>query len=295
MKTKVSIADLYDSMLKRGITFNYHSKSEAIKIIEHTNYYYKVASFRKNFEKRDRLYINCDFSSLIDLATIDMHVRNYLLQMSLSAEHFIKTEISRLITVNSNEDGYSIVAEYEQQYPRSFDRVVSKFENTRYQKEMLAKRQSDMPIWVLMEHMDYSELMDLVKLYYYKYGKVRSLEKAVTLFISARYIRNACAHNSVFILEWFNARHTVKNNASVTSMLNIVKINRSEAKFAKINDLIALFSLLKAYASKGTIDHFYCSGKELLERWTKYNSYEEISDIKKMYEILEKLVDFLDK
>lgn len=295
-KTKVSTSKLYDSMEERGITFNNHTKQQAIIIMEHTNYYYKLSSFRKNFEKNKAgKYINCDFENLIDLATIDMHVRNYLLQMSLSIEHFVKTEISRLITVSKIENGYDIVYEYEQRYTDYFDATMDKFEMTRYQKDMLKKRGQDLPIWVLMEHMDYSALCKLVTLYYFKYNKVLSLEKAHNLMISSRYIRNACAHNSTFILEWFNHSHMIKNNPSGIKSTIIDLELIQYRKYAKVNDMVATFILLKSYASEGTIQHFYTSGKDLLKRWKNYHTYENIPKIKKMYDILEKMVDFLEK
>lgn len=295
-KTKVSTPKLYDSMEERGITFKNHTKQQAVTIMEHTNYYYKLSSFRKNFEKnKSGKYINCDFEKLMDLATIDMHVRNYLLQMSLSIEHFIKTELSRLITVSKIENGYDIVYEYEQTYPGYFNTTMDKFEKTRYQKEMLAKRGDDLPIWVLMEHMDYSALSKLVELFYSKYNKVVSLEKANKLMISSRYVRNACAHNSTFILEWFNPSHMIQNNPSVIKSTIIDLDLMRYRKYAKVNDMVATFILLKSYASEGTLQHFYTSGKDLLKRWKNYYTYENIPKIKTMYDILEKLVDFLEK
>lgn len=296
-KEKITNSELYESMIARGITFNSHTKREAIVALENTNYYYKLSSFRKNFEKTSEgIYINCDFAHLIDLATIDMHVRNYLLQMSLSIEHFIKTEISRLITQNKIENGYDIVYEYYQKYPRQYEKTVDKFENTRYQKEMWNKRSKEMPIWVLMEHMDYTALTKLATLYYNKYGKEVSLEKVVELAVSSRYIRNACAHNSTFILEWFSNVYKIRNNPStIKSVMVNINIPPHQRKYSKVNDLVATFALLKTYASEGTISHFRESGKNLLERWNKYNDYSNIPKVQNMYDILEKLVDYLEK
>lgn len=296
-KEKITNSELYESMVSRGITFNSHTKREAIIALEHTNYYYKLSSFRKNFEKNSYgQYENCDFAHLIDLATVDMHVRNYLLQMSLSIEHFIKTEISRLITQNKVENGYDIVYEYYQRYTRHYENTVEKFENTEYQKEMWNKRNEEMPIWVLMEHMDYTALTKLAELYYHKYGKVVSLEKVVELSVSSRYIRNACAHNSTFILEWFNDVYKIKNNPStVKSVMANINIPPYQRKYSKVNDLVATFILLKTYASKGTVSHFYDSGKILLDRWNKYNDYSNIPKVKNMYDILNKLVAYLEK
>lgn len=294
-KKKVSIPELYESLKSRGVTFNNHSKEEAMKIMEHTNYYYKLASFRKNFEKEDSKYKYCDFSYLVDLASIDMQVRNYLLEMSLSIEHFVKTEFTRQITAHRVEDGYSIVTEFRMRYPEEFERTLEKFEKTRYQKVMYEKHHHDLPIWVMMEHMDYGCLNKVIEQYYFMYNKPRSLAKTVKLSMSSRHIRNACAHNSVFIIEWFNNNSKIDNNpAEVTTLAKDLEIEPYLTDYAKVNDLLATFSLFKTYASKETVKHYHDAGLSLLERCKRNEQvYKKVPKLKKMYNLLSKMVDYL--
>ena len=293
MKDKLSYSKLYDDMEERGITFNYHNKPQVVSIFERTNYYYKIASFRKNFEKIDGKYQNLDFAYLVDLAVLDMYIRNILLQISLSTEHFIKTELSRLINLNPNEDGYTLVDEYAQENPKNFKDTLGRFSRTRYQKNMYHKRSNDLSIWALMEHMDYTAFMKLTELYYRKHNS-KSLKKAVDLWINSRYIRNACAHNSVFLIEWFNQLSIVKSNAATTSFANVMKIENDTAKFSKINDLISLFALLKTYATDEVIHHEYENGQSFIKRCLRNkDSYKNIPNLKNMYDIFYKLFDFL--
>ena len=61
-------------------------------------------------------------------------------------------------------------------------------------------------------------LMKFVEFYYEKY-KPKSLKKAYELGENARHIRNACAHNSVFILNIFNDDNKLENvHPSVSSL-----------------------------------------------------------------------------
>lgn len=296
MKEKLPLPSLYDDMKRRGITFNDHKKKEVLEILETKNYYYKLAAFRKNFEKIDGRYVNLDFSYLVDLAIIDMHIRNYLLEVSLSVEHFIKTEISRLLNANQKEDGYSIVQEFKEKKTYSYNKTMRYFEKTRYQKDMYIKRKEEMSIWAFMEHTDYSSLLDLVDVYYLK-NKSKTLKKASQLGGSTRNIRNACAHNSVFLIEWFNEMAILENNpAGIKSLADEIGIEKEKYQYAKVNDLIALFSLLKSYCSKEVKKHYYQSGKELIERCLrKEESYINAPRLEEKFIILIQLVDFLEE
>lgn len=283
-------------MVERGITFKKHNKSEVMEILESKNYYYKLTAFRKNFEKIDSKYINLDFSNLVDLASIDMHVRNYLLELSLSVEHFIKTEFSRLLNTNQSEDGYTIVQEFKQTDLYSYNKTIRYFKSTRYQIDMYEKRKDEISIWVFMEHTDYSTLLNLIEMYGNKYDS-KNLKKAIQLGGSTRHIRNACAHNSVFLIEWFNELYKLENNpAGIKSLADQLGIDKETYQFSKINDLIALFSLLKAYSSKEVIAYYYEAGNKLLERCLRNkNEYKDEHKLKEKYIIFKKLVDFLGK
>ncbi|MFL2121481.1 Abi family protein [Marinilactibacillus psychrotolerans] len=53
--------------------------------------------------------MNCDFKHLVDLSSIDVYLREYLYALCLDIEHAAKTKLMKLLTLNKNEDGYSIV------------------------------------------------------------------------------------------------------------------------------------------------------------------------------------------
>lgn len=99
-KAKQSYRDLVALLDSNGVDFKLMSKGKAITFLEKNNYYYKVSAFRKNFKKKNGKYQHLDFQHLVDLATIDMYLRDTLLDIAINVEHFIKVELSRLITNN---------------------------------------------------------------------------------------------------------------------------------------------------------------------------------------------------
>lgn len=200
---KLSNRELINHLESIGVTFNQTSKGQAITFLDKHNYYYKLAAFRKNFKKKNGKYQNLDFDYLKDLASLDMKIRNILLSISINVEHFIKVELSRQINNNPNEDGYQILIDFKNsEYGRYYEFTKRKFKESRYQSDMYDKRKNDYPYWALLEHMDFGCLIKFVNFYYEKY-QPKSLKKASELGDYARHIRNACAHNSVFIINVF--------------------------------------------------------------------------------------------
>lgn len=91
------------------------------KYLSKNNNYFKLSSFRKNYDKytdgvNKGKYINLDFAYLIELARIDVEVRHILLKMCLDIEHFIKVSLITAVEANLGgpygEDGYKIVTDF---------------------------------------------------------------------------------------------------------------------------------------------------------------------------------------
>ncbi|MFC3932986.1 hypothetical protein ACVR0S_06840 [Streptococcus dentapri] len=104
--------------------------------------------------------------------------------------------------------------------------------------------------------MDYGCLIKFVKFYYSKYkNKSKSLKKAVELGDNARYVGNTCAHNSVFIINVFEENNKLKNvNASVTTLAKQTDVSKFK-KYKKVNDLLSLCTLSKAYCSESVLKY----------------------------------------
>ena len=293
-QAKLNNRELINHLSDKNVTFNKISKGQAITFLDKNNYYYKISAFRKNFKKINGKYVNLDFGYLQDLASIDMKLRNTLLEISINVEHFIKVELSRQINNNTSEDGYRIIREFKNSEYSDYYRITKKkFQNSRYQADMYNKRKHDYPYWALLEHMDYGCLMKFVAFYYEKHHP-KSLKKAYELGDNARHIRNACAHNNVFILNVFREDNKLPNvTATVTTLSKEVDVLKYK-NFKKVNDLISLFSLARTYCSEPVKNYQRQSIRDFIKR-AKRNEvdYKRNVELTKMIIIFEKIVDIL--
>lgn len=291
---KLNNRELVAHLATKGVTFNTISQGQAITFLEKNNYYYKLASFRKNFKKKNEKYVDLDFSYLQDLASIDMKIRNILLNIAVNVEHFIKVELSRQINNNPSEDGYKILVDFKQsEYGKYYEITKKKFKQSRYQSAMYEKRKHDYPYWALLEHMDYGCLIKFVTFYYDKY-KPKSLKKAYELGDNARHIRNACAHNSVLLINVFKNTEKLPNvNATVSTIAKQADILKYK-NYKKVNDLISLFVLAKAYCSPAVLSYQKQHIKDFLIRCKRNQaSYSHNPELTKMMVIFKRIVDIL--
>lgn len=293
-QVKLNNRELVNHLEAKGVTFNKITKGQAIIFLERNNYYYKLSSFRKNFKKKDDRYIGLDFGHLQDLASLDMKLRNTLLGIAINVEHFIKVELSRQINNNPSEDGYSIIAEFKNsEHGQYYEITRKKFKNSRYQGNMYEKRKHDYPYWALLEHMDYGCLMKFVAFYYEKY-EPRSLKKAYELGDNARHIRNACAHNSVFLLNVFQDDNKLPNVTATVSTLAKQTGTLKYKNYKKVNDLISLFSLARTYCSEPVREYQKQFIQEFILRARRNEKdYQRNVELTKMMIIFEKIVDIL--
>jgi len=223
-KEKLTIEEQIDYLKLKGITFNQTSEDEAKKYLSGNSYYYKVTAYRKNFPKnRENKYQNVDFSTLKDLATIDMHLRYLLIKLSLDIEHAIKTKLITLIT-KSDEDGYSIVEEYNDYQFRSIDKnsklsveekkkrkenyvhsslnILNDSKNPNgYHRDLFNKHHNKPSIWVLIELMSYGQLSSFIKFYVdkNKFG-YKGLKNASDFIHFSKNIRDSAAHSRPILL-----------------------------------------------------------------------------------------------
>ena len=73
-KPKLSIDEQISYMRdKKGIKFNIITEEEAIDFLHNSNYFFKLKSFCKNYDKNNTTgkYIDLEFAYLRELSTID--------------------------------------------------------------------------------------------------------------------------------------------------------------------------------------------------------------------------------
>ena len=78
---------LVEKLKDKEITFNLCDEEHAIKFLNQHNYYVKLTAYKTNFSKHNNQYVGLDFMALKDLSTIDMYLKQWILNASLSVEH----------------------------------------------------------------------------------------------------------------------------------------------------------------------------------------------------------------
>lgn len=217
-KPKMTAEELV-SMLQadKGVSFELMDVSQAIAYLSTTNNYLRTASYRKNYLKHTMgsqagKYIDLDFAYLAELSTLDMHLRSYLLKMSIALEHALKVNLLAIFESQPSEDGYSIVTEYLRLNAKVVQSIEAKIDTIftgglidRYfdlcyvcepGSTQTRIMKSDCPIWVLVELLSFGEL-----LYFYDYCVKKYSQPALELNVlnPVKSLRNACAHNNCIL------------------------------------------------------------------------------------------------
>lgn len=217
-KPQLSSFELVKNAIEKGIKFEIIDRDEAACFLREKNNYFRVESYRNNYEKYQSglhkgKYINLDFAYLIDLSTIDMYLRNLIFKMCLDVEHHLKVSLLTDLSSNTLEDGYDIVRQFLENNPYIVDNIERKQKGT-YCGDLIrhyfnfftifdSKSQTAhtdvqfrCPAWVLTEIIAFG---DFIKFYGFYYETYPASENHIGLLNSIKSIRNACAHNNCVI------------------------------------------------------------------------------------------------
>ena len=216
-KPMIGVDDLILHMKSKGIAFTEMSEEDAKAYLHKNNNYFKLTSYRKNYTKcmqgsRTGQYEKLDFAYLVELARIDVQLRQTILGMCLDIEHFLKVQLIRAIEQDPNEDGYSIVLDYvfdsgnttfveraHNASPRAhaISSKLEKNKNNPYCGGLITKYNGEMPIWVFIEIISFGDLLRFVE---YVSNKTNwTLPVDIKTLDRVRQIRNAAAHNNCII------------------------------------------------------------------------------------------------
>ena len=240
-KGKFTIDQQIDYMKSQNIKFNLYDEEKATKFLTYSNYYFKVKSFAKNYTKIDEKYKNLDFAYLRKFSILDTGFRELTLELSLLCEHLIKVLICRSCSQNDDDDGYKIVQEYFSQHelPSAINRYDDGVYSV-YSRSLLDKYRQKMPIWVLVEILDFGELI----LFYKFYKESYNIEK-VSIFnlYAIKSLRNVAAHNSCALHTLTIRPIEMKTSTTLKQILrnkNILSRRGNEIKIPLIHDFLCL-------------------------------------------------------
>ena len=216
-KPMLGVDDLILHMKSKGIAFTEMSEEDAKAYLHKNNNYFKLTSYRKNYAKcmqgsRAGQYEKLDFAYLVELARIDVQLRQTILGMCLDIEHFLKVQLIRAIEQEPNEDGYSIVLDYvfdsgntvfaeraHNASPRAYaiSNKLEKNKNNPYCGGLITKYNDEMPVWAFIEIISFGDLLRFIE---YVSKKINwTLPVDIQTLDRVRQIRNAAAHNNCII------------------------------------------------------------------------------------------------
>lgn len=300
-KEVLSIKEQILYMKYKGISFQLIDEVQSTKILGDLNYYFKISVYRKFFTKKySNKYINLDFKMLTDLASIDMGVRYFLLQLTLDIEHAVKTAIIKELTNNPLvNDGYLIVRQFKNKESGVYKQVRHRFKNTKYMKDFHSKRENQLSYWILIELLDMGGLTKFLDFYlsstFYGKGNVSiDVRNSNKLLIYIKNIRNCTAHSNPFIFNIFDNR--IPSSSQLVSYAANIGIDSHFTRYDKVNDLVALFHLHKYLCSDVLNKRRKSEGEKLLLRSQRMKMYYKGNvKLRDTYTIFQVLLDTLVK
>ena len=182
-----------------GVKFTIVNESQAEAFLTNNTYYFKIKSYAKNYEKysmteNKNKYINLEFAYLQELSTLDMHLRKFIIKITLDIEHFLKTKLLRDISDNEDEDGYTIVEKYLHEYDHVNLNIQEKADS--YCFDLSSSYKGKYAVWNIVELLSFGDFIWLYIMYYDLYPSEDNLKNCL---FPVKSLRNAAAHNNCLL------------------------------------------------------------------------------------------------
>jgi abortive infection bacteriophage resistance protein len=302
-KNKLSVDDQITHMKEnKGILFNIVDEEAAKEFLMHNNYYFKLKSYAKNYDKytqgpNGEKYIGLEFAYLQELSVIDMHLRKYIIKMTLDIEHQLKTQLLRDFMDNDSEDGYTIVAEFLSAYPRVQDTIISKGRNS-YCADLVQKYQGKFSIWNIVEVLSFGDFISLYEMYYRKYKNPNSVNN---FLLPVKFLRNAAAHNNCLINSLKKPYHTrIRANKEINTFISKIPgitplVRKKKMANPVVHDfVVTLYVFNRIVSSQQMKKYSMAELKELMDnRIQRNHSYFQKNQLLVSYYIfIKKIIDY---
>lgn len=289
---------LIDKLKNKGVIFNLYSEEDAIKFLNQNNYYVKLTAYKTNFSKHNNKYVGLDFMALKDLSTIDMYLKHWILNASLSVEHSLKVNLLKDIQ-ERDIDEFDIVENYLEKYPKILDEIKFRRE-TPYVKNLLTKyTHPNYPIWVYLEVIPFGEFVNFYKYYCNEYS---CGEFSSDLLYNVRNIRNASAHNNCVIHDLVNKNGYYKDEL-VDILASLLPNTRRRTiqdrlKNNSVQDFISLLIAVNMVIKSDDLKAYYLiSIKDLFDGRMIRNAslYKSSPALNQMYDFCKEIIDKIQK
>lgn len=304
-KPMISIDEQIELLKSKGIKFNIMKEIDAKKYLSDNNNYFKVMSYRKNYEKHPEgvhkgQYIKLEFAYLVDLAIIDMRIRYHILHMALDIEHYIRMDLIKKVS-EYNEDGYAIINEYfdsfDEKRKNNLKKELERNGKNIYVGDLLKAYEESYPIWVFVELITFGRLIHLYMFCAEKF-KDKQMKDNYYMFKTCKEIRNAAAHNNCIINDLKTHTQKHETNTQVTKWLqsidgmnnNFRKIKMKKDRLRQIVTLLYVHE--KIVTSKGIKSKECDKLLELKQRINRESNYYESNEqIATSFKFLSQVID----
>lgn len=306
MKLLLNTDEMIEHMKGKGIKFNLISEDDAKNFLTESNYYMKLASYRKNYStydensKKKGQYINLEFAYLKELSTIDMHLRYIIMEMCLDIEHYLKVKLLQAIENNPAEDGYDIIRRFVSLENNSYIlKKIRSHKSSEYCKDLIEKYYPYFPAWVFVEVISFGDLTYLCAFYEQIYGKTIVNNKFMN---SVRDIRNAAAHSNCLINRLFDPLENGKQiDSDISNFVKSLTGMSSKTRSKNLNYRVVynIVTLLYVYdtvvTSKAARQNRYNELKDFFNNRVVRNQdyFKTNSKIIGIYKFTKKVVDNL--
>lgn len=185
----------------QGISFTIDDEAKAKEFLENHNYYFRVKSYAKNYERytggpKANKYMQLEFAYLRELSTLDMYFRKIILKMLIDVEHFLKVRLLKDFNINQREDGYTLIAEFLSKNGDIALNIQKKITPGSYCGKLIKKYNPHFAIWNIIEILTFGDFNRLYEFYYSKFPPANDFS---SFLWSARMLRNAVAHNNCLL------------------------------------------------------------------------------------------------
>lgn len=298
-RVKLPIPGQITHMKKKGIKFEKMSEAEASRFLQNNNYYFKLKAYCKNYSKNAKgEYQDLDFAYLVDLSTIDMHLRKFIIKVSLDVEHFLKVKLLRDFLLDGSEDGYEIVKNFFRMHPEIKEEVLEKGKSS-YCADMIEHYKDSFSIWNIIEVLSFGHFAMLYDWFYVRHPMKDSM---TNMLLPIKSLRNAAAHNNCLINKMVPPYNIeIEPNQKVNRYVSQIPGISSKTRQKKmvnpvIHDFVVLlYTFDRIVTSEKTKEKTYRELKELFDVRMVRNKeyYYNNAGLVSSYEFSKKVVDFL--
>lgn len=292
IKSKITFDDMIQHFKNKNVSFNSISEAEAKEILQERTYFFKLKSYKNNFDRdKHGNFKKLDFGMLMDFSIIDMHLRTFVLNVSLSIEHTLKTKLLKIITDDPNEDGYKILLDFINHHntkgrrgsTMTMDSLWGKahiYANRGKGSDLYKAYKNSESVWIMFEVITFGTLVEFAE--FYKDTRSHNIDiklnNVITNLKYVKFLRNIAAHSSPLIINLRNLKF-FGAEPSVTKFLTTIPSYDSskEQVFLKnrvIHHFVAmLFVFENLITSKGVRKNVYRELIELTKRCRRNSSF----------------------